>query len=53
MATHANKDVSDLIRLSGVYVKYCLSIAQASNAEININMNLIEDAYGCCLLKES
>lgn len=40
---HVSKDLNDLIKHSGVYVKYCLSLAQEKEAEININMNLIED----------
>lgn len=44
MKMHVSKDLTDLIRLSGVYVKYCMSFAQEKDVEININMNLIEDA---------
>lgn len=44
MKIHVAKDLTDLIRLSGVYVKYCLFFAQDKDVDVNINMNLIEDA---------
>jgi hypothetical protein len=41
---HVAKDLNNLIKLSGVYLKYCLAAAQEKGAEVCINMNLIEDA---------
>lgn len=41
--THVSKDLTDLIKLSGVYLKYTFSLAEEKDAQININMNLIED----------
>lgn len=41
---HASADLSNLIRLAGVYVQFTLSLGQEKGAEVNINMNLIEDA---------
>ena len=41
---HVAKDLNNLIKLSGVYIKYCFAVAQESGAEVNINMNLIEEA---------
>lgn len=41
---HASADLSNLIRLAGVYVQFALTIGQEKGVEVNINMNHIEDA---------
>lgn len=41
---HAHGEITNILRLAGVYVKYCLSFAQDSGTSVEINMNLIEDS---------
>ena len=41
---HYGTEIGNIVRLTGVYMKYCVSIAQQAGANVNINLNLIEDA---------
>ena len=43
MKSFVEKDLSTIVQISGVYVKQVLATAEKTEAEVNIDINFIED----------